>query len=309
MKAATFHESRRLSAAELVDHTAKCPICHSTQPRTGVLRIQRNPEVDLLHCPSCQGYSASFMPTEEYLRGYYAGYYTEKDRKVTFPDISGFARHVFRSLPAADFGENVRILDFGGGDGSMASAIAEMFLARQPNRRIELLVVDFAEPAPVKDPRINLTHATAYHEHMGQFDLVIASAILEHIPDVHPVFRDLFGAIAPGGCFYARTPYVAPFARLLPNLDLTFPAHVHDMGSGMWNRVVSLFGLPGRYVATRPSVVESTFGTFPLRTLAAYVLKFPAHIEAVLSPPNRRDRFWNLVGGWEVVIQRTADNA
>jgi hypothetical protein len=38
----------------------------------------------------------------------------------------------------------------------------------------------------------------------------------------------------------------------------------------------------------------------------AWTLKVPALIEGWLSPPSRKDRFWNLVGGWEIVLRFAA---
>jgi SAM-dependent methyltransferase len=305
MKAATFHESRHVGSESLVDATDRRPICFSTDARRAVHAIQSNPDVSLLHCPICHGYSASRMPSDEYLAEYYNSYYAGHPQKVTFAGVSRFARHIVRALPRSMSQERISILDFGGGDGSMAVAVASELLAAAPNRRIHILLVDFEKPLPLQDDRISIAHALPTEKIDGQFDVVIASAILEHIPQANAVFRSLFAALAVGGCFYARTPYVAPFTRLFPRLDLTYPAHVHDMGSGFWNRVIDVFGVTGRYLRSRPSIVESKLFDFPLRTIAAYVLKTPSHVECFFSRATSKDRFWNLVGGWEVVIQRT----
>ena len=305
IRAATAHSSKHLTPAELIDRSDQCPVCLDRGPRRRVHPIQSDPDVWLLKCGRCRACSASHMPTPQCLDAYYGAYYDGKDLKVTFPDKRRFARHICRTLDEADLGDVVRILDFGGGDGSLAGAIARELLARRPGRRAVVLLVDYQPPAAeVAGEGISVSHVPTFEQIEGQYDLVVASAILEHVPEVHPVIRKLFASIAGRGYFYARTPFVAPFARVLPNLDLSYPGHVHDMGSGFWNRVTDIFSLDARYVSTRPSLVESLLRDDPLRTTAAYVLKLPAYVEGALSPAARKDRLWGLVGGWEVVLRR-----
>jgi hypothetical protein len=107
----------------------------------------------------------------------------------------------------------------------------------------------------------------------------------------------------PAGYFYARTPYVVPFARLIRTLDFTYPGHVHDLGSAFWNRVSKTFSLNARCVITGPSLVETTLASHPGRTVMAAVLKAPARFEELLSKRTRMDRWWNFVGGWEIMLQ------
>ena len=44
---------------------------------------------------------------------------------------------------------------------------------------------------------------------------------------------------------YARTPFVLPLARIVPSIDITYPGHVHDMGSVFWGRFIETFGMKG----------------------------------------------------------------
>ena len=307
LRAAVSHRGRRLAAGELLDATEACPVCGSAAPRRAVFRVQSDPEIRMLACADCHGCSASHMPSPACLAAYYAAYYDDAEHRVTFSGDRRFARHVLRALGGDPFGRRVRILDFGGGDGSLSLQIAAELLARDPERRIEVLVVDYGLPSPSPDERIVVTHRASWEE-IGDrydlaFDLVLASAVLEHIPDLRSLIPALLCAVAPGGLFYARTPYVLPLARLVPRLDLTYPAHVHDLGSGFWNRLTATFGVRARYLASRPSIVATTWTGAPLRTLTAHLLKLPARLEEALSPPGRLDRFWNLVGGWEVALQ------
>jgi hypothetical protein len=244
------------------------------------------------------------MPTTEYLLKYYAQYYSDKARKVTFSGDLRFAQHIIGMIPSGQWGDVVRILDFGSGDGSLARAIAQCLLSEHARRYVQLLLVDFQPPVDFSDQRVTVRYKTTFEEIEGEYDLVLASAILEHTPDLNPVIRCLFAATARQGYFYARTPFVVPFSRIAPNLDITFPGHVHDLGSSFWNHAADTFQFKARYVASRPSVVATTWRADPFRSLAAYVLKLPGHVEGALSPPHRKERFWNLVGGWEVLLQR-----
>jgi SAM-dependent methyltransferase len=300
------HAGRHVPAAELVDATAGCPACGAPGPRPSVLRLQADPDVHFLACPRCRALSASHMPSAAFLDRYYAEYYVDRDRRVTFADPERFARHLLRALAAARVrpGPRVRILDFGGGDGSLALALAGRLIGGVGGEA-EVLVIDRQEPAPSPDPRVRLARAASLAEAEiagggREFDLVLASAVLEHVPDLRPLLAALLAAVAPGGAFYARTPAAVPLARLVPGLDLGYPAHVHDLGSGFWNRAGGLFRFRGRTAVSRPSLVATGWRD-PLRTGFAHLLKLPARIEGRLAPA-RPDRMWNLVGGWEVVL-------
>lgn len=303
MRATTSHPSRHLAAGDLLDSTAACPICLDRGTRRPVLRLQAGPDVFLLRCGRCQGCSASRMPRPEYLQAYYGSYYQGSDERVTFSGKDRFAAHLLRAMPARWAREHTRILDFGGGDGTLAVAVAARLLERFPQGRCDITVVDRETPALSSDTRIRVTQRSSLRETAELHDMVLASAVLEHIPDLHPILRGLVERVGEGGLFYARTPYALPFARIFPALDLTYPAHVHDLGSGFWNGFVDLFGLRARYLASRPSLVASSWRAQPLRALVAHSLKLPASLEAALSPASRKRRLWHFVGGWEVLLQ------
>jgi len=297
-------QSRHLASSEVTDRTATCPVCTSDRPRPPVHRIQSDPDIFMLRCGRCGACSASHMPRGEVLGAYYAGFYAGHEHAIRFAgQPERFARHVLKAIGPA-FGTRVRILDYGGGDGTLAVSIAAAIVEARPEARVDILLVDFPAPVAVRHEQIQIRHRLPSEPLDERFDLVLASGVLEHVPEVHDVFSALFAATETGGYFYARTPYAIPFRNVLPNLDVTYPAHVHDMGSPFWNRVVETFGWNARVVASRPSVIESSARHEPLRTLAAAVLKAPAHLENWLSPRRRKSRLWHFVGGWEVLLQR-----
>lgn len=298
--------SRHLNASELFDATAACPVCGSAAPRQRVFLVQADPDVHLLECSRCRACSTSYMPTPEVLVKYYREFYLfrAKEHAVTFAGPDRFANHVLRRLPKSAFGDAVRILDFGGGDGTLSTTFAKILLRKRPERRVTITLVDFSEAAPIADSRIVLTHQHPDLPIEETFDLVLASGVLEHIPAVQPKIDALYSALAPGGFFYARTPYMMPFTQIFRRLDITFPNHVHDMGSPFWNRFTATFGWDARVLRTGTSVIESTLRGDFWRTLAAIILKLPAHVEGWFSPVSRVRRLWHLVAGWEVILQR-----
>jgi hypothetical protein len=203
----------------------------------------------------------------------------------------------------------IRILDYGGGDGSLAKAIANLIISRAGgNCRAQIDLVDYEAPGWLSDSRIIVRGHKDLDDIEGYYDLILASAVLEHVPQVNGVIRRLAALARPGAYFYARTPFMIPLARLMGKFDLTYPAHVHDMGSSFWNRFVQTFGLNADLLVSRPSLVETAFREAPTRTLAAFIMKLPSHLELALRRPRPVDPVWTFVGGWEVVLRFKSDS-
>lgn len=298
-----FHRGKRLCHADIDDAREMCPVCHSCQPRRPVLRLQRNPDIEMLECGKCGAASASHMPKPEVLDSYYAEYYSSNaSRRHTLDDPQRFARHVLHTVPDLLGSTPMRILDFGGGDGSLAVAIAKNLHSQGKSSPITIDLVDYCEPRDPQDPGISI-HAQPDLESLeGSYGLILASAIFEHIPDAHTAIRQVIARADKGTYMYVRTPFVLPLARIVPLIDITYPGHVHDMGSVFWSTFIETFGIKGTILASQPSLVETTFACAPTRTLLAHALKAPAQLEQALLGHHRSPR-WNLVGGWEAVVR------
>ena len=306
MNVTPFHAGHHLSLDDLYDHARLCPICLRERAGRMVMRVQRSPDVDLLECEHCGGCSTSSMPKPKVLTDFYRRYYDSRDEKTTYDDVSRLGRHIERYLKPDFRRECVKILDFGGGDGALAVEIAQRLLLRNACLSTKICVVDFHQPRSAPHPNITIESCDNLEKlgSHGQFDLVIASAVLEHIPEVNPVIRKLISLLRQGGLFYARTPYVAPFAFLPFKMDFTFPGHVHDLGPQFWDSILETFSLNGEILRSEPSPVETTLSKHPFRTIAAVVLKFPARLESHLrSPLFPRRRTWKMVGGWEILFR------
>ena len=190
---------------------------------------------------------------------------------MTTPDVPRMARRLAKHVPATPPERTLRVLDFGGGDGSVGRSVADALLSRRNQERIEVDVVDYQAVGAYSTDRIAMAGFNDLGEITGPYDVVIGGAIL-------------------------------PLTTVVPNLDLTFPAHVHDMGALFWNRVPQTFDMNVTYVFSRPSPVETSFRSNPFRSAAATLLKIPALLEGALFAGATRDPFWHLVGGWEVML-------
>jgi len=246
------------------------------------------------------------MPSEELLSRFYSSFYDGKKEHVTFDGPERFAAHLVNHLRLASSQERFRILDFGGGDGRLAAAVGSRLLSDGRCHCAEVTVVDPHVGEVVVTADVTIRRAGGLNEELGEFDLVLASGVLEHMPLLHDVMKRLADTIAPEGHFYARTPWNVPLAKLLPRADLSFPAHVHDLGAPFWNQVVQTLQLPLRRRRSGPSIRQVEFREAPLRALLVAGLKLPGHFESSISPENRRNRLYRLVGGWEVLLQRPA---
>lgn len=302
IQATGFHRGKRLGTADLDDAREMCPVCHSSRPRHPILVVQRDPDIEMLQCAVCGAASASHMPKPEVLRTYYTEYYAGTSLRHTMHKTERFARHALRAMPNLNESKPLRILDFGGGDGSLAVAIAKLLQAQGSSEQITIDVVDYPEPRDPEDPRISMNAHRDLATVEGGHDLILASAIFEHIPDAHTTIRQVLDRGANRAYMYARTPFVVPLARIIPSIDITYPGHVHDMGSGFWGRFIDTFGIKGRLLLSRPSLVETTFAHAPARTFLAHALKAPALMEQALFGRQRPPR-WSLVGGWEAVLR------
>ena len=303
-----YHRGKHLREEELHPADPACPWCGGRQ-REIISSLQQDPSVSLLECPECFATSASRMPTNEALANYYASYYAPEKfekmgAKVTAGNPRRMGAHLSQWMEGRAQDQVLRVLDFGGGDGTVSAQAADVLCRREPSlRRIEITVVDYnTTPATSPNPAISLQHRPNLDSlPAGRFDFVIASAVLEHIPEAKATLAQLLSFMRPGAGFYARTPFIVPIFKLCQRLglkmDFTFPGHVYDLGQAFWEKQFASPPLDGnfRVLSSRPSIVETNFKEDSLRTIAAYLCKFPWLLFG---------RKWGLVGGWEVAVER-----
>lgn len=309
LKATLFHQSAHLLEDDLLALSTSCTFCESTQ-RTPVANLQQDPDVVLLHCLKCNASSASRMPKPETLSNYYSQYYNsfdDKEEKITLDAPDRMAAHIVRYSKSAlgDMtGRDISILDYGGGDGSISVKIAQKLIELGATK-VNIALIDYNKTTiETLDNRIRFFRPDDLTEISKKtMHLVVASAVLEHIPEPREILAQLLGSLMQGGIFYARTPYVTPLSKIakLVNVkfDFTYPAHVHDLGAKFWNNFIHTLPLEGKFNISRsaPSIVETTFKQHFLRSLIAHTLKLPGYVFK---------ESYGLVGGWEVFIHRSS---
>lgn len=297
MRAALFHRSEHLPETKLTPPLRACVFCGSSFASPPIAKIQQSPDVHLLRCPNCHACTASRMPTPGALAEYYAKYFHPSTPKITHDSPERFAQHIASFIRMSK--TVLRITDFGGGDGTLAYCLAQILCNRNCSS-VEITVVDYSAPLVSPDERITI-HSAQPSAPIPPSDIILASAVLEHIPDPLSSLTQLLAALHRSGIFYARTPAVAGFMKLVAifgqHLDFTFPAHLHDFGQHFWENILSVIpnGTEFEVLHSTPSLVETNFRQHPLHTLAAHIAKAPWRLLG---------RRYPFVGGWEIVFRR-----
>lgn len=302
---AIFHKSIHLDENKLHAPDYDCPFC-SSRNRRAIFTLQKNPVITLLQCNSCHAVSASRMPTETAIIEYYSGYYDSfslpnSNEQVTFDNPTRLAVHLADMFNRYQKGDNnISILDFGGGDGTIALIVA-MQLIKHGARHVHITIVDY-NPKTVSpgDSRITIDKVFSIEDICGKFSLVIASAVIEHYPRPRSLLENLLSKVDENGFFYARTPYMVPIMKLLHlfkiQFDFTYPGHIHDLGQSFWEGYFKNEKCDKFLVHfSRPSIVETTIQKHFIRTIIAYSLKAPWFIFC---------KSYKFVGGWEIFVQK-----
>lgn len=293
---------KHLNEKQVIRATEICPICRSSNKRFSVTKIQSNPLIEFLYCPNCKGCSASMMPTDTYLQKYYDSYYDESEKKYTFGKVMRFAKHIIKNMKIGNNQGKIRILDFGGGDGSLSKGIAELILNKNPNLKALVVLCDYQKIESFSNDNLNIISLQNLNEINYTFDLVLASGIIEHIPDVYFTLKKLFSMVEPGGIFYSRTPYVIPLRKIIKSYPLIYPMHLHDLGPSFWNRISEIYKIESEILYSGPSIVQTEFNEEFFRTLFAYLFKIPAYLEILLRN-KPKDLIWKFSGGWEIFLK------
>lgn len=294
---------KEVSINDVYDAINVCPTCGSISPRKPVCKIQSNPIVEFLYCQNCKGYSASKMRTSDYLNSYYSNYYQNSNKKITFPGkVERFVKHIYKYIVFNKSQSIIKIMDFGGGDGSVGIHLGKIILKENPAvKKIQVVLVDYQKQIEFDDFSIEFKSKKSLDEVDCCFDIVIASAILEHIPELDVVLKKIFPLVKKGGCLYSRVPYIMPFKKIFKNIPLLYPMHIHDLGPSFWNRVINRYKLDAKMIVSRPPLAETEFKERFLYTLFGQLFKFPAFLERKLRS-NPKDFIWNYVAGWETII-------
>lgn len=306
-----YHESKHLSESDLASETLNCLWCSSySLDFLGI--VQKKPTVKLFECNECKAVGVSRMPTSDALNRFYESYYNRnkgytKQHNITFSNPCRMAIHLAGNAHRFTFNtqntQNCKILDYGGGDGTISFLTAEELIRQKYIKNANICVVDY-ERSTLQSSNcliaIKSKNEIALEDKLS-YDIVIASAVLEHLPNSPVIIENLLNQVKPGGILYIRTPANKSFIKLWDALgfrwDFTFPAHVYDLGQTFWE---SYFRHTTRsrffdLVISRPSILEASFFDSPFRAVLSWLCKLPWYLLR---------SSWGFVGGWEVVVRR-----
>jgi 2-polyprenyl-3-methyl-5-hydroxy-6-metoxy-1,4-benzoquinol methylase len=184
-----------MTEPHMPEPTRGCPACHFTQAAD---RTWKNNFL-LLRCGNCQTLYVPHLPAAHTALDYDCYY---RDDNLTVPDfinrrlgeiVAGFAR--YRS--------HNRLLDVGFGAGS--------FLLAAARQHWQAMGVEVSQPAVAQARRLGFK---VFHGELAEaiypdhyFDVVIASEILEHLPEPRNLVQEVARILRPGGLFWATTPH------------------------------------------------------------------------------------------------------
>ncbi|MFN8284397.1 MAG: methyltransferase domain-containing protein [Chitinophagales bacterium] len=298
-----FKKGKLISVADeyLERESNICPCCkHNTIENRITGTIQQYPVVSWLECKNCKVWYASRMPKQFLLKDAYLLGQQQQPVDESFNNYKRLANHIlsvtnFESLAFGD--EFSNILDFGCGNGELLLAIKNVLNTKKyVYSGIDIIVDEYQ----FKDD-IHFFNAVDKIDKQNQ--LVIASAVLEHIPLFNETLKRLYDKTASGGLIYIRTPWHAPFKKIIKNLDLGFPGHLFDLSQDFWENIWSKIGCNIEIIHSAPSVNQTEYKYQLVRTFLADALKFPAYLHNKFRKYGNTI-WWKYVGGWEIVVRK-----
>jgi hypothetical protein len=147
---ATINDFRVMVPRESLVQRTQCSYCGNFAKRI-VGKVDGISTIKLVECLKCSLVSTDFFPTNQFLDNYYKKKFPEYVEKynpteksmVTFSKPHRFASRLKSLIPSKFFNLNlVRILDFGGADGTLALEFANLL---SNTTQIEITVVDFGQ--------------------------------------------------------------------------------------------------------------------------------------------------------------------
>ena len=314
---------------DFVAYDVGCPICLSGDIRK-YSELDGNFNFFFNYCHHCHGVSASHHLTDEATSKYYNEFYkvrddkhkdlgivtstgriagTTKDRDDKLKDLGlgtpNYKKVIKQFLPHVSIEKReISILDWGGGSGLMACVAAEVLLERPEIAKVDILVCDFEnETVRPVNKNIRVERVRSVEKAMDKFDLVIASAVIEHVNYPHAILPLLFSLVEKGGYFYIRVPYAMPIYKVVKKLKvfsdyrMKFPMHLHDFSPQFFDNIYNTYNISGfTTVFSAPPCVENTFRHNPLMAVLTRLIRFP-YLFCKAYP---------FVGSWAILSHREA---
>lgn len=292
------------SAAGEFEIFSECSFCGSDYLEHGkVYAVSRDPDIWMTRCKTCDALSTPQIPASESLVDLYDPDHYQAALSSSQLLSKKLAKFIVRNFEYKSQ-NTIRILDYGGGNGSLASELRDNLKVLAPHATVECIVVDVFNS--LKDHSINFVHADNFSSIEGSFSFVIASAILEHLKRPGHDLQYLLNMVEPSGLFYARTPYEAPLVQLNIGYQTSWPVHLHDLGPKFWAYVIEKNGAEFECLKSETSINETAMSVNWIKAVTVSMLKFVSLIEnvSVRKAFKYRGVLWPFIGGWQVVLRR-----
>ena len=296
-----------LKEDELELEAKECNFCRSNlNNKRKVYNAQKLPIVNYYFCNECYVCFSNRQPKDTALEKIYSPVnYTST--LTSSDDLTvKLAKRIAKQISITkNILKEIKVLDFGGGNGNLSKKISSELL--KLGYESKCTVIDIHNSIQ-KDDNIEFVNAKEINKIKNKFDLVLASAVLEHLKAPKAILDKLIQLTGKKGFFYARTPWEEPLAKFIPNYKLRWPRHLFDMGGDFWNKYLSGYNKNKiNIIWFRPSIIETSIYNI-FKFLASFVLKSIAVIELFLRnlfPKKNQSKipYFKLVGGWEVLIQ------
>jgi 2-polyprenyl-3-methyl-5-hydroxy-6-metoxy-1,4-benzoquinol methylase len=275
-----------------------CPSCsHNIQ--NNYLILQNNPQVKMIKCEKCKLSYANKMPSQIFLDKLYEPSIYKANLTSNKNNTRFLAKKIFNKIK---FTKNkIKILDFGGGNGSLSIELISLF--EEMNISAHSLVVDVYNSCCSKN--ISFQHVDEFGKNQQKFDIVLASAVLEHLPNFVTTTNHLLNKLNNSGYFYCRTPWEYEISKTFRFYKIKWPRHLYDIGGDYW---VNFFKKKEDFVMILNETSNSEISTNHIfKYFIAKFLKSISHIEKFLF--RGKDYYqpkWPFVGGWDIIVRKNA---
>lgn len=283
--------------SDLDARRTSCIFCGSSSFGRRCPLIQTSPPVRVLKCSTCKARYVDRLPKRHFLDGLYveADYAGFLDASVGLSE--SLANRLSKAISTSGFDQrSVRILDYGGGSGTLGVALAKRLECRGWDCHVT--VVDIVTQG-AEDGILFLT-PEKFDDEISTFDVILCSAVVEHLRDPGSRLNLLFSRLHEGGWLYVRSPQLGGLLTLKKSW-WRWPRHLSDLGPSFWRRFPNLSGWGIDVIWSRASRPETEWRSKPLSTLASNLLKLPCTLEDLLRDTTHlgRECRYPWVGGWE----------
>lgn len=220
----------------------RCPACAATAERV----LGQKNDLQVSSCRSC-GTLYTYCATGPGAGEDYDVYYHEANLTVP-PFIDKLLDEIITDF--APFRQNNRLLDIGCGAGSLLEA------ARRAGWEAEGVEVSRPSVEHVRRAGFKVFHGelAAAQYAAGQFDVVTASEVLEHVPDPQAMLAEIARLLRPGGLFWGTTPHGRGLSALLLGVAWSAvhpPEHLQLFSLAGMRRLLRGAGFRGARITSR----------------------------------------------------------